>query len=94
MYLSVDAIAIGSTSCYLYRVIYYTYIYAMIAKNTSHTKPSKQPRQITISDLTYSIGTTTILEKLSCAIVHHKTPVVGMIGHNGAGKTTLAKIIA
>lgn len=55
--------------------------------------PPKQPWQITISDLSYSINNTLILDKLTCAIAHHKTPIVGIIGHNGAGKTTLAKII-
>jgi macrolide transport system ATP-binding/permease protein len=56
--------------------------------------PPKQPRQITVSNVRYEIDSTVILDALQLSILHHKTPIVGMIGHNGAGKTTLAKIIA
>ena len=47
---------------------------------------------LTISNLTYKIGTRTIIENASANIVDGWK--VGVIGLNGTGKTTLFKLIA
>ncbi|MCS6982658.1 MAG: ATP-binding cassette domain-containing protein [Candidatus Absconditabacterales bacterium] len=56
--------------------------------------PKKQPRHISLSSLTYTIDQNSILDNLTLSLLHHKTPVVGIIGYNGAGKSTLAKILS
>lgn len=63
-------------------------------KSKAKKTPSKQPWQITVSNVSYMVDNTMILDRLACSILHHKTPIVWMIGHNGAGKTTFAKIVA